>query len=204
MLCFTRKTDYALVALAELALADGGGQDRGCLSARALSDRSHLPLPVLRNLLKTLSRGGLLESVQGSGGGYRLCRDASEISVLEVIELVDGPARLARCCDPSDQSRTAGQAGQAGGESERPNESQNEGCACSFEGTCPIRAGIRGLHDAVLRPLRMATIADLASAASFQNPAPTQARAEPQHPQAPCGRSCACQSVGDARAVRGS
>ena len=133
MLSLTRKTDYALVALAELAQRAG---ER--LSARELGERCGVSLPVLRNLLKALTRVGMLESSIGADGGYRIARPASTISLMNVIEAVDGPVMTVRCCtDTSDDD------------------------ACRMEHNCRIRGSIRGVHARILDILRDTTIEDL-------------------------------------------
>ncbi|MHC4209412.1 MAG: RrF2 family transcriptional regulator [Planctomycetota bacterium] len=90
---FTRKTDYALVALAGLAR-----RDRGSSSARDLADELGLPLPVLRNILKLLTSHGLLVSSRGPSGGYQLATPPQEITLAQVIEVIEGPVQLVRCC----------------------------------------------------------------------------------------------------------
>ena len=83
---FTRKTDYALVALAGLA-----HEDAAPASARDLAEQFHLPLPVLRNILKLLTMHGLLISTRGPNGGYRLAREPRKITLRQVIEVIEGP-----------------------------------------------------------------------------------------------------------------
>ena len=79
------KGRYAMVALADLA-----GQGEGGLSSLAeLSKRQSISLPYLEQLFVKLRRAGLVESVRGPGGGYRLARPASEIRVSAVLEAVD-------------------------------------------------------------------------------------------------------------------
>lgn len=142
MLTLTRKTDYALVALAELASAEGvrGGESgRSGVSARELAERSDAPPAVLRNLLKSLASAGILESERGSRGGYRLARSAGSVSVAEVVEAVEGPVRLASCC------------GGAGDGVE----------GCGIEDRCRVRSAVRLLNARVHEMLRATSIADL-------------------------------------------
>ena len=77
------KGRYAMVALADLA-----GRD-GTTSLAEISRRQDISLPYLEQLFVKLRRGGLVESVRGPGGGYRLARPASEIRVSDVLEAVD-------------------------------------------------------------------------------------------------------------------
>ena len=79
------KGRYAMVALADLASAKGGG----LVSLGELSKRQDISLPYLEQLFVKLRRAGLVESVRGPGGGYRLGRPASEIRVSEILAAVD-------------------------------------------------------------------------------------------------------------------
>ena len=81
MFSFTKKTDYALVALATLAEETAGGPETGRLSARQISERHGMPLPVLMNVLKDLVSVGLVTSTRGSKGGYSLARDPQAITI---------------------------------------------------------------------------------------------------------------------------
>ena len=70
MVALTRKTDYALVALAYLAR-----WEQGCVSARDIAARVRIPLPMLMGILNQLARRGLVISTRGAKGGYRLARE---------------------------------------------------------------------------------------------------------------------------------
>jgi Rrf2 family transcriptional regulator, iron-sulfur cluster assembly transcription factor len=79
------KGRYAMVALADLAAAKEGG----LVSLAELSKRQDISLPYLEQLFVKLRRAGLVDSVRGPGGGYRLGRPASEIRVSEILDAVD-------------------------------------------------------------------------------------------------------------------
>ena len=79
------KGRYAMVALADIALQPGGG----LVSLGELSKRQDVSLPYLEQLFVKLRRAGLVESVRGPGGGYRLARPASDIRVVDVLGAVD-------------------------------------------------------------------------------------------------------------------
>jgi Rrf2 family iron-sulfur cluster assembly transcriptional regulator len=74
-----------MVALADLAAA----KDGGLVSLAELSKRQDISLPYLEQLFVKLRRAGLVDSVRGPGGGYRLGRPASEIRVSEILNAVD-------------------------------------------------------------------------------------------------------------------
>ena len=79
------KGRYAMVALTDLAEAEDGA----VISLSDLSRRQDISLTYLEQLFVRLRRAGLVESVRGPGGGYRLARPASSIRVSEVLEAVD-------------------------------------------------------------------------------------------------------------------
>ena len=79
------KGRYAMVAMADLALQKDGAQ----LPLSELSKRQDISLPYLEQLFVKLRRAGLVASVRGPGGGYRLARPASEIRVVEIFAAVD-------------------------------------------------------------------------------------------------------------------
>lgn len=73
-----------------VALADLAGRPQGELSSLAeISERQQISLPYLEQLFVKLRRAGLVESVRGPGGGYRLARPASQIRVSEILDAVD-------------------------------------------------------------------------------------------------------------------
>lgn len=83
----TAKTDYAVRAMLELAAAPGDQP----VKAEALASAQGIPAPFLQNILQTLRNGGLVESRRGQVGGHMLARPAAEITVADVIRVVDGP-----------------------------------------------------------------------------------------------------------------
>jgi Rrf2 family transcriptional regulator, cysteine metabolism repressor len=87
MLSITTKSPYALRALCELGRI--GGTDP--VPIGELARRRDIPVQFLEQLFATLRRAGLLRSQRGVKGGYTFARPPSEISVLEIVELLDGP-----------------------------------------------------------------------------------------------------------------
>ena len=87
MLSITTKSPYAIRALAELARCGGAGP----VPIGELARRRDVPVQFLEQLFAVLRRAGILRSQRGVKGGYLLARDPSEITVLEVVELLDGP-----------------------------------------------------------------------------------------------------------------
>nr|WP_255564205.1 Rrf2 family transcriptional regulator [Mameliella sp. CS4] len=79
------KGRYAMVALADIALQPAGD----LVTLGDISRRQDVSLPYLEQLFVKLRRAGLVESVRGPGGGYRLSRPATEIRVVDVLAAVD-------------------------------------------------------------------------------------------------------------------
>jgi Rrf2 family protein len=89
LITITSKSRYAVQALAELARLGAlpGGKP---VPIAELSRRREIPLQFLEQLFATLRRSGVLQSQRGVKGGYTFGRDPSEVSVLEVVQLLDG------------------------------------------------------------------------------------------------------------------
>jgi len=81
------KADYAVRAVLVLAAHEGEGPIKGELVAKA----QELPLKFVENILGELKHAGIVASQRGPEGGYRLAVPAEEISLAEVIRVVDGP-----------------------------------------------------------------------------------------------------------------
>ena len=87
MISITTKSPYALRALVELHRHG----DAGPVPIAELARLGDIPVQFLEQLFAVLRRSGLLRSQRGVKGGYSFARPASEITVLEVVELLDGP-----------------------------------------------------------------------------------------------------------------
>ena len=87
MISITAKSPYGLSALLELALAPDGKP----IPAAEIARKRGIPAQFLEQICASLRRAGLLTSQRGVKGGFRLARPASEITALEVVEILDGP-----------------------------------------------------------------------------------------------------------------
>jgi Rrf2 family transcriptional regulator, cysteine metabolism repressor len=87
MLSITTKSPYAVNALVELHLCG----DNCPVPIAELARRREIPVQFLEQLFATLRRAGILSSQRGVKGGYSFARPATEVTVLEVVELLDGP-----------------------------------------------------------------------------------------------------------------
>ncbi len=87
MISITSKSPYAVAALAELGRASGADP----VPIGELARRREMPVQFLEQLFAVLRRAGVISSQRGVKGGYRFAREPSAVSVLEVVELLDGP-----------------------------------------------------------------------------------------------------------------
>lgn len=128
MLRITKITDYGFILLAHMA-----NQEEGTLhNAKDLSSSIGIPLPTVSKVLKILTQGGILQSHQGSKGGYSLAKPAGSISAAEIIEAVEGPVAITDC-------------------------SSAEGC----ERNCAVSPSWQKVNDAVIGALAGLTLADM-------------------------------------------
>ncbi len=86
------RTEYALLALIFLARLKRGQFVHG----QEISEKRDIPMRFLQQILFSLKQARLVKSVKGRAGGYALCREASEISIAEVVRLFDGPLASSR------------------------------------------------------------------------------------------------------------
>lgn len=106
----TRQADYALRAM--LYLAQLEPSQRAATSQ--IAEEQHIPPSFLAKIISQLSIAGLIHTSRGARGGVSLARTPEEISLLEVVEAIDGPIAL--------------------------NECTHSVSSCTFGDTCPLRA----------------------------------------------------------------
>ncbi len=133
MLRFSKKTDYALIALKDLALSPAGISS----SARAIAGKYDIPVKLMAKVLQRLAKRGLLASHQGTHGGYHLARPATLISLADVIQAIEGPVMLTACSDA--------------------DESCDQYCKCN------VRDPLWRLQDRIVQSLAAFTLQELAS-----------------------------------------
>ena len=132
MLRVTKLTEYATLVLTVLAM-----RPERVLSAPELAEQAGLEAPTVAKVLKPLAQAGLVEGFRGAQGGYRLTRDAGAVSLIEIVEAMEGPLGMTEC------SVHAGQ--------------------CGIEDSCGMRANWRRINDVVADALRAVTLADMAA-----------------------------------------
>jgi Rrf2 family protein len=136
VLKLTKKADYGLIALRHLASLSATNGAGATASTKDIADAYHLPVPLLAKVLQLLTRAGILQSVAGANGGYKLARAANRISALEVVRAIDGPVILTHCF--------------------------TEHGTCDQSENCTVREPLRRVHEAILELLNRFTITDLA------------------------------------------
>ncbi len=94
MLRFSKKVEYALIAMLEVAKRD----EFNPIATKVIASRYRIPVEILGKVLQSLTRSGLLASIQGIKGGYSLNRQLDQITLLEVVEAIDGPLSIVSCC----------------------------------------------------------------------------------------------------------
>src|SRR6266581_5544074 len=92
MFRLSKKSDYGLIALKHLAQHNDES-----VSARQIAAQYRIPAELLAKVLQKLARKGLLVSQQGINGGYLLARDPARISIVDVIEALEGPISITPC-----------------------------------------------------------------------------------------------------------
>lgn len=131
MLRLSRLTDYAVVTLATMAERRGE-----VLSAMALAEQTNVPEPTVAKILKMLAREGLVASVRGAAGGYRLDDAADAISIGAVVAVVEGPVALTACVEGSNAT-------------------------CGMEGACALHGRWDPVNRAIRDALAAVTVADV-------------------------------------------
>ena len=144
MLSLNRKTEYALVSLCYLEQQRQAGES--IVSTQKIAEAFSLPLPLLMNILKDLRKAGFVRSTRGASGGYSLNRDACQIVLLEVLEVMEGPMQLTPCSAAPPNLEEVGIKVEAD---------------CGLVGTCPVHQAINRLHNRIENFLRDVSLADL-------------------------------------------
>ncbi len=125
MLKVSKLTDYGIGLMTCLARRETGEP----VTARGLSETMGVPLPTVSKLLKLLGGSDLLVSTRGAAGGYALARQPAQISLVDMVEALEGSMALTECTG-------------------------NAGCACELEATCGLKANWTWINQQLLNTLR--------------------------------------------------
>lgn len=138
MLRITKLTDYAVVVLANMTHPAGSKEADGAAhAARDVAARTRLPQPTVSKVLKQLARAGLVVSERGKKGGYRLAKAPGAITVLDIIDAVEGPIAVTEC-----STHTPG--------------------GCEFEGCCAMEASWVRINESIRNALSGITLESMA------------------------------------------
>ena len=127
----TKRGDYAVRAMLALARAPEGR----LLSVRRIAEEMAIPVRFLPQVMGDLAAAGLVEATTGRAGGYRLARAADAITLLDVVEAVEGDSRRRTCV--------------------------LRGGPCGLDGYCDVHDVFFAAQDAMLGTLAVARLADL-------------------------------------------
>ncbi|MEZ5442482.1 MAG: SUF system Fe-S cluster assembly regulator [Lysobacterales bacterium] len=152
MFRLNKLTDYATVLMT--LLAEQPDRLRG---ASDIAEAAQLEAPTVAKLLKLLSRAGLLDSVRGARGGYKLARSPDTITVADIITAIDGPFAMTECGLHHGQ--------------------------CHHESHCQVRGNWRKIGLAIESALRSVTLIDMVAPALGWTPKITVERREPRRLQ---------------------
>lgn len=136
----SKKSEYGLRALLELTLAHGATT----LQRHDIATRQHIPVEFLEQILLALKRAGLLSSRRGMKGGYTLIKQPKDITLGQVIRILDGPLAPIGCV-----SKTAYQ--------------KCSDCPYANKAQCPVQLVMGTVRDAIAGILDNYTLADFAS-----------------------------------------
>lgn len=132
MIKVSRLADYGVVLACHIA-----GHHGQCHNAYDLAETTGLPAPTVSKLLAALAKAGILISIRGAKGGYRLARSADQITAADIVTAVDGPIALTVCLEQGDG-------------------------VCDVESLCPTRRGWHRLNEAIRAALASVPLSELA------------------------------------------
>ncbi len=134
----TKRGEYGLKALIDLAAQE---DPQGATQIKDIAQRQQIPVKFLEQILLTLKNAGVLRSRAGVGGGYSLAKPPAEITLGQVVRVLDGPLAPIPCV-----SQTA-----------------YERCVCDDEATCGLRLAMLDVRNAIADILDGTTLADVST-----------------------------------------
>ena len=156
MFRISRKADYAVLIMCQLALREEDLRARSefadaehlpPISAQEIATGGQLSRALTANLMKLLTRHGMLESVRGASGGYRLAADPQDITLARILTAVEGPLALVEC------------ASHLTFDEPEPKATGSENCALTH--CCPSRRAMRVVHQRIAHLFHDINLAEL-------------------------------------------
>lgn len=95
MLKLTKKTDYALMAINYMSYR----KDSFIANTKNIAETYNIPSELLAKILQKLAKTGIIVSQNGPKGGYSLAKDPSQITLGEVIQIIEGPIQIVHCIE---------------------------------------------------------------------------------------------------------
>jgi len=133
----SKRSEYGLRALLDMAAHDSGRP----VPLKELADRNNIPIKFLEQIFLVLRHAGIVRSHAGARGGYILARSPEEITLGQVIRVLDGTLAPVSCV----------------------SQIAYEPCTCPDERTCPLRAAMNQVRDAIVAVVDYTSLADAVS-----------------------------------------
>jgi FeS assembly SUF system regulator len=135
MIILSKLADYGVILTTALAAAQADHLNAPCLAAQ-----TRLPQATVAKVLKLLTRAGIVTAARGAGGGYRLAKEAEDVSVAEIVAAIDGDLALTQCTVHGDVNHPG---------------------ACERDQFCSTRPHWARINAAVDHALRQITLAEM-------------------------------------------
>ena len=134
----TKRGEYALRALIDLAIAREAGRE--LLSLKEIATKENIPLPFLEQIFVQLREAGVVDGKRGKGGGFFLGKPARNISMGDVVRLIEGPLAPITCTSHSAYAK----------------------CSCPDEEHCGLRLIMLDVRNAIANILDRSSLAEVA------------------------------------------
>jgi Rrf2 family protein len=134
----TKRGEYGLKALIDLAAQE---DPQAATQIKDIAQRQQIPVKFLEQILLTLKNAGMLRSRAGVGGGYYLAKPPAEITLGQIVRVLDGPLAPISCV----------------------SQMAYERCVCEDEATCGLRLTMLDVRNAIAEILDQTTLADVST-----------------------------------------
>jgi Rrf2 family protein len=135
MLRLSKKVEYALIALLDLA----NNQESEPITTKSLASTYQIPQELLGKVMQNLTKNGLLNSVQGVKGGYILGENPENIKLMRIIEILEGPISITSC----------------------GHQEEEDDCGCDLFSTCTIKSPMEIIQNELEKYFSSISLKDL-------------------------------------------